>query len=320
MADPIGAALIGAAASAVGGALAGPFVMKGLVAMKSRQTIQKELEEHKQKQGTPTMGGLIVFIGLAAGTAAAWGPSFIPAWIILAAFGIIGFLDDYLVPKMKPGSRGFDWKPKLALQVASAAGALWLSGWTDPLALAFGVFIILFFSNAFNFSDGLDGLAGGLGMLLSAGLIGLILMRPTEAALGVVPVLAVLAAGFMPFLFFNAAPARVFMGDVGALPFGALLGWAALMTGRQEGGGVEWVQALPLVVISLVMLAEIIPPPLQVLSVKLRGGKRLFPFKTPIHHGFQSAGWPETRVVSMFHLVQLACVVAAWLILWSSRS
>jgi phospho-N-acetylmuramoyl-pentapeptide-transferase len=294
--------------------------MKALVAIKSSQIIQKEIEEHKQKQGTPTMGGLIVFAGLAGGTAAVGGASFIPAWIILAAFGVIGFLDDYLVPKVKEGSRGFDWKPKLALQVIGATAALWLSGWTDPLALAFGVFVILFFSNAYNFSDGLDGLAGGLGMLLSAGLIGLILMRPTEGSMSVVPVLAVLAAGLIPFLFFNAAPARVFMGDVGALPFGALLGWAALMTGREANGSLAWAQALPLLVLSLVMLAEIIPPPLQVLSVKLRGGKRLFPFKTPIHHGFQSAGWPETRVVTMFHLVQLACVMAAWLILWSSRS
>ena len=123
-----------------------------------------------------------------------------------------------------------------------------------------------------------------------------------------------LAAAFVPFLFYNAPPAKVFMGDVGALPIGALLGWAFLLVGRPQGVPMD-LNLGGACVMSLLLVAELLPVPLQVLSVKLRKGKRLFP-RTPIHHAFQHSGWPETRVVWAFHLVQAVLVAVGVGIVW----
>jgi phospho-N-acetylmuramoyl-pentapeptide-transferase len=98
------------------------------------------------------------------------------------------------------------------------------------------------------------------------------------------------------------------MGDIGALPLGALLGWCVGETLRHAESPVS--VSAPLVLLSLVLLAEVLPVPLQIGWVKLTG-RRLFPFKTPVHHGFQAAGWPETRTVALFHLVQAGLVVVA---------
>lgn len=287
-------------------AVAAPFVMKALIAAKSRQTISAHIQEHAHKQGTPTMGGIIALVGILAGFGVGWTEELVAPLVLLIGFAIVGFADDYIVPKMMPGKRGLGWMPKLGLEVGASIAAAWLTGWKEPLQIGAFVFLILFLSNAYNFADGLDSLAGGLGMILCAGLAAAF---PSPA---MVLVGAVMFVAFIPFLFYNAPPARVFMGDVGALPLGALIGWmvavALLPTVSEAFLNVGAI--LPMTLILLVMLAEIVPVPLQIASVKLRK-KRLFNFKTPIHHAFQEKGWPETRIVWMFHLVQLSCVVVA---------
>lgn len=305
------AAAAGAACAA--SAVSAPFIMKALVAAKSRQTISQHLEEHKAKQGTPTMGGLIVLVGIAAALALNWSLEAAGAAVVLGAFAAVGFLDDYLIPKLQPGKRGFDWMPKLACQIIAVVAALAFTGRTQPVDFALGLFLVLFFANAYNFSDGLDGLAGGLGVLLSLGFVGVAAAGLAGAALSAYgPLLAGMAGAFLPFLYFNANPAKVFMGDVGALPFGAFFGWAAFhLLVPSSASGPDWAMFWPLFVLSLVMVAELVPVPLQVASAKLRGGKRLFPFKTPIHHGFQQHGWPETRIVALFHVVQGGLVIGA---------
>ncbi|MBA4292400.1 hypothetical protein C0431_05470 [bacterium] len=320
-------------ASLMASAVAAPFVFKMLVAMKSRQNVSAHLAEHAHKQGTPTMGGIIVLIGLLTGMACTWRAEYLGVLVLVLGFAAVGFADDFLVPKMKPGSRGLHWAPKLGLEIGAAVGAAFLTGWNDPVQMGVFVFLVLFLSNAYNFSDGLDTLAGGLGVILSAGLA-LIVIFPPMAGLGtklvtelstplstqysIVIICSSLLVSFLPFLYLNSPPARVFMGDVGALPIGAVLAWIASMLLLPTGDptvNISLSNLFPLAVLFGVMIAEIIPPPLQVFWVKVFK-KRLFNFKTPIHHAFQEKGWPETRIVWLFHVVQAGLVVLALGMIW----
>lgn len=294
-------------------------IYKALLALRSRQTVSQYAPEgHQKKQGTPTMGGLIVVLGglVGIGWGAATQPTAQPlalgAFVLLALFALIGFVDDFVVPRMFPGKRGLGWKQKIAMQVVAAAvGAGIVYGWSFGAAGLACVFLVLFFSNAYNFSDGLDSLAGTLLLGLGGGLafIGFL-----DGGLAVPLILLPLLAGVIPFLYLNAPPAKVFMGDVGSLGIGAVLGLAAtaLMAIpplkdasagdpnlHLSGMGMAAVVAIA----GFMMVVELVPVPLQILSVKLRK-KRLFPY-TPIHHAFEKAGWPETRVVAAFALTQL---------------
>lgn len=287
-------------AFAVSGLLARP-ILQTLLRLNSRQTVSVHAPEgHQKKQGTPTMGGLIVVAGALAAMAIS-GYRDYAAITLLVGFALIGFIDDFVVPRRFVGKRGLGWRQKIAMQIVVAVGAALLTR-INPLGIGLIVFVVLFYSNAYNFSDGLDGLAGTILLGLGTGLLALGYLEDMRTA-WLVPVAALLG-GVLPFLFVNAPPARVFMGDVGSLPIGAVLGYvvARFALGQNVGGYHIVVAAGPLVVISLVMAAELIPVPLQILSVKVRK-KRLFPY-TPIHHAFEKAGWPETRVVFHFALVQ----------------
>lgn len=271
-----------------------------LLALRSRQTVSEYApESHQAKQGTPTMGGLIVLVGFLAGVLAGAPDTSLIALVL--GFAAIGFLDDFVVPRCKPGARGLGWKPKLVLQLLTAGAVLWWSQRDAGLAaIAIGCFVILFSSNAYNFADGLDGLAGTIGVLLCIGLVALALLSglPTIA---VAP--AAIIAGFVPFLALNAPPARVFMGDIGSLPIGAALGYVAL-----ELSG-EPTMFPPLAVLSGILLLELVPVPLQIFWVKVFK-KRLFSY-TPIHHAFEKRGWPESRVVWLFGLIQFVLTAGA---------
>lgn len=282
--------------------------------LNARQTISQFVPEHAQKQGTPTMGGLIILPGLMLSlivTPGGWPPA-----ILVAGFALIGFLDDFVLPRTIKGSRGLSWKPKLLLEMLVACAVAYWQYRLGPDAPAwrgviFVAFLILFFSNAYNFADGMDGLAGGLLLCIApTALVIVLILGPEPTALAAC---AAMAAGILPFLLLNAPPAKVFMGDVGALPVGALLGWvfARIWFAEPPSGGcvdIAAPQAL-VVIVGLVLIVELVPVPLQILSVKLRK-KRLF-HRTPIHHSFQDKGWPETRVVALFLVAQLICSAAA---------
>lgn len=310
--------------------IAAPFVFRLLLAMKSRQTISQHIQEHAHKQGTPTMGGIIVLCGLIAGMVFGWRSELLAPLVLVVGFGAVGFLDDYLMPRWKPGSRGLGWMPKLGLEIGAAVLAAFFMGWQDPFMMGFFVFMVLFLSNAYNFADGLDGLAGGLGMILCFGLalhgfiaLGLGIGAPQNLLPAVVLTMSILAVSFIPFLMLNAPPAKVFMGDVGALPIGAVLGWAcAVGSAVQPLKGDLALSPLMLGTILIflgVMFIEIVPVPLQIASVKLRK-KRLFNFKTPVHHAFQDRGWPETRIVWTFHLVQIGLLILGFVFLFQVGS
>lgn len=314
----------------VGGIFAYP-ILQSLIALKSRQTVSQYAPEgHQKKQGTPTMGGLIIVVGFLAALAYVWYrypagdmPGFLTLFL---GFALIGFTDDFIVPRLMPGKRGLGWKQKIAMQFGVAWLALAVSGYGFTWYAFVGWFLILFFSNAYNFADGLDGLAATLGILFF-GAIGVIALIA-----GVRHEIVALSFGFigaiLPFLFFNMPPARVFMGDVGSLPIGAVMGFMVTRltflpssyyrlfesgNERFAGRSFEFVHlhgtmVLPamfwaLVVLSLMMVAELVPVPLQIFSVKLRK-KRIFP-ATPIHHGFEVKGWPESRVVWFFAWLQV---------------
>lgn len=298
----------------IAGACAALFawpVMRMLLATRSRQTVSEYAPEgHQKKQGTPTMGGILVVLGIAVGVTLLGLSNRVGMavpWML--GFALIGFADDFVVPRMMPGKRGLGWKQKIVAQIALAAGAVPLLGWEWSVpSVALAVFVVLFACNAYNFADGLDGLAGSLGVVLALGFAGMLALA--EAPSGWIPMCGALAGALVPFLFLNAPPAKVFMGDVGSLAIGALLGlWACVLIA--PGGpstislpGVAWVAIL-----GGVLVAELVPVPLQVLSVKVTG-KKLF-LMTPIHHGFEKRGWPETRIVFTFVLVQVVLAVAA---------
>ena len=320
-----------------------------LLALKSRQTVSQYAPEgHQKKQGTPTMGGLIVAFGFLAvplngvlrgdqmhfkQNAGIFG--------LFLAFAIIGFIDDFVVPRMLVGKRGLGWKQKIVMQfVAAVLCAHFMYG--DFSLECWGtVFFILFFSNAYNFSDGLDALAG----LLLVGLVfGLTFIAYFEAQWGLSRYLIALLGAILPFLYLNKPKAKVFMGDVGSLPIGAVLGLVVgVLVYPRTGPGLEFnssiihtdmsgtpfVTALSqtngwilrdaiLLIVSGMMIVELVPVPLQILSVKVRK-KKLFSF-TPIHHAFERKGWPEIKVVAVFAGCQLALsLIAAVLAMYACK-
>lgn len=299
-------------------AVATPFVLRALRALGSKQTVSEFVPEHAGKQGTPTMGGWIILVGFAVAGAIA-GIARVDLWILFGGFAAIGFLDDFAVPKWRPGTRGLGWTQKLSLQIIAVGIALFAGGWNFGEALTWGMVAgVVGVANAYNFSDGLDGLAGGLLALIAAGFLALEWVVSGPGAVGLVA--ACMVGATIPFLFVNAPPAKVFMGDVGSLPIGAVLGWLCLEVLSHplaRGSSAAWVWGA-VGLLGLVLLAELLPVPLQILSVKLRGS-RLFP-RTPIHHAFQHAGWPETRVTAAFLLTQVvAGVSAVWMADFAAR-
>lgn len=294
-----------------------PLVYRLLLKAQSRQTISEFVPEHATKQGTPTMGGIIVLIGLVASFFFVPVERLLTPLILIVGFAAIGFLDDYIVPRMVKTSRGLGWKQKILMQIVVALAAYLAAGIVAWGALVFLVVVVLFFANAYNFADGMDTLAGGIAVMLALGfaVVGRLVIVDVQTDAAVLVLMAGLAASSVPFLFLNAPPARLFMGDVGALPIGALLGWAFLEVGRPNPTVPYSLHLVAACVMSLLLVVELVPVPLQVLSAKLRKGKRLFP-RTPIHHAFQHAGWPETRVVWMFHLVQAVLVAIGVGIVW----
>lgn len=280
-----------------------------LVRIKSRQTVSEFLgETHQMKQGTPTMGGLIALPGFAV---AAWASG---SWRYLGlylGFAMIGLLDDFVVPRLLTGKRGLGWVPKLALELAVAVPCVTLFLGEIRERDLEAIFVVLFFANAYNFADGLDGLAGGLLLIIAPVL--LVLGSQWVPSAGIASC-AALCGAVIPFLFLNSPPAKIFMGDVGSLPIGATLGmvvvhlysgWGA--SGMRESHIRNAIYLdLGLLLLSLVLIAELVPVPLQIISVKLRKGKRLFP-RTPIHHTFEHWGWPESKITWTFLLVQLVC-------------
>ncbi len=267
-------------------------------------------ESHKEKAGTPSMGGIgiLAAVLVAAVLAVVAVDSATAAVPVVAAgtvlFGMIGLWDDR-AKQRGVGAKGIKARHRIIIELAlgmlftwllvttaslgSDGGKLGFGSLPLPLHILLGALVIAGSANAVNLTDGLDGLAGGtcalagLAMACVCWIIGL----PTMALLCLC--VAGAAAGF---LWFNCKPAAVWMGDVGSLGLGGALGLIAV------AAGIEWVFA----VIAAVFVVEVVSVILQVTYFKATGGKRLFPM-TPIHHSFELMGWQESKIVVRFWLL-----------------
>jgi phospho-N-acetylmuramoyl-pentapeptide-transferase len=306
--------------------LVGPWLIRRLGALRVGQPIRAIGPAHQSKAGTPTMGGLLILLALVV-SVLLWSEldnRFV--WILLGltiGYGVLGFVDDY--QKVRKGSSaGVSARTKLVWQTVLALG-VGLAIYTDPnfdkeLAVPFfkdftpnlgifyiplAAFIIVAASNGVNLTDGLDGLAIGP-VMISAATFLLLAYAAGHAviadylAIKYVPGAGQLAifcgalvGGGLGFLWFNASPAELFMGDVGALALGGALGTIAVLI-RQE---------ILLAVVGGIFVLETVSVMIQVTSFKLTG-KRVF-LMTPIHHHYEQLGWPEQKIVVRFWIVSI---------------
>lgn len=280
---------------------------------------EEGLESHKSKGGTPTMGG-IVFILCSILTIYALNFSFITnPYINLITFsflsyGLIGFLDDYLII-VKKTNDGLSPKQKYGLQSIVAILFFILAKFFIPdfssvitiplinfeldLMWIYPIFVYFMFTattNAVNLTDGLDGLATGLSIFA---IVPFAVFAIINKNYEVATYCFVIIAALFGFLCFNKHPAKIFMGDTGSLALGGLLSSLAILT-KQE---------LLLIIIGGVFLTETLSVILQVIYFKLTHGKRLFKM-SPIHHHFELCGWSEKKVVTIFWATGLILAVA----------
>ncbi len=307
--------------------LLGPRLIDYLRRAQIGQSIREEgPQAHQVKAGTPTMGGLLILFAVMIPTLlwADLGNRFV--WLTVGstlAFGLIGFLDDYLKVQRKH-NQGLTARGKLALQFVAgiAVGLLVLriEGFEPALTFPFfkdlvvdvGIFyvvvasvVLVFTSNAVNLTDGLDGLAIGATLVAAASYAIFTYIAGNSIAARYLQVSYVPGAGevavfcsalvgaSLGFLWFNAHPAEVFMGDVGSLSLGGAIGTVALVA-RQE---------IVLVIVGGLFVMEAVSVILQVASFKYRG-KRIFRM-APLHHHFELAGWSEPKIIVRFWIMAI---------------
>ncbi len=302
-------------------ALLCPIIIPFLHKLKFGQQVRDDgPQSHLKKQGTPTMGGLIILSSIII-TSLFYIPSYpkiIPVLFMTAGFGIIGFLDDYIKIILKR-SEGLTPLQKLAGQIVITGIFAWYvlnsgevgtdmlipftGGFEDGKFLSLGILFVpaLFFvtlgtDNGVNFTDGLDGLCTSVTILVATFLT----IVAIGEDMGISPITGAVVGGLLGFLLFNVYPAHVFMGDTGSLALGGFVASAAYM------------MRLPLFIpiIGLIYLVEVLSVIIQVTYFKKTGGKRIFKM-APIHHHFELCGWSETRVVAVFSIVTaILCMVA----------
>ncbi|MGD0723954.1 MAG: phospho-N-acetylmuramoyl-pentapeptide-transferase [Spirochaetia bacterium] len=300
--------------------LFGPWVIARLRAIKTGWTAREDTPTtHRAKAGTPTMGGVLIILSVGISTLLWQDPASMYTWLLLFAafgFGAIGFADDWL--KMSRRKKGISAGVKIGGQFLVSAlivTALYLQkGETTTLLylpffkravldlswfyIPFAVVLMVGYSNAVNLTDGLDGLAIGLVIMVALALTVLAyltgrvdyaeyLQIPFVKGGGEVAIfcLAVVGAS-VGFLWFNSHPAEVWMGDTGSLPLGGVLGVVALILKKE----------ILILILGGVFVLEILSVTIQVVSFKLTG-KRVFKM-APLHHHFELSGWPESKVVT----------------------
>ncbi len=295
----------------------GPLVIPFLKRLKVGQTERTEgPESHLKKNGTPTMGGILFLVSVVVTSLLFVKdyPRIVPILFLTLGFGLIGFLDDYIKVVLKRSMGLRAWQ-KFALQiVVTGIFVFYLLRYTDvSLAMRVpfldGVYLdfgwwnipILFFIvigtvNGTNFTDGLDGLASSVTVLVAT----FFTVVAIGTGSGIEPITCAVVGALLGFLLFNVHPASVFMGDTGSLALGGFVAAAAYM------------MQMPIfiAIVGFIYLIEVVSVIMQVSYFKLTGGKRIFKM-APIHHHFELCGWSETRVVAVFSIVTaLLCLVA----------
>jgi phospho-N-acetylmuramoyl-pentapeptide-transferase len=305
----------------------GPTIIEALRKLRVGQAIREDgPQSHLKKAGTPTMGGTLMLFSLVVSTLAWSDPANLKVWVVLGVtlgFGAVGFFDDYLKVTRRH-SRGLPARLKFwSLVVIATVGCaiLWsrpgfdtrlyipfLKGLQPDLGwfyLPFAVFVVVGASNAVNLTDGLDGLA--IGPIITASLTYLIftyaaghvriaeyLQIPYVPGAGELAIFcAAIAGSALGFLWYNAYPAQVFMGDVGSLAMGGALGMVAIVSNFE----------IVLALVGGVFVMETVSVMLQVASFKARR-KRIFRM-APIHHHFELKGWAEPKIIVRFWIISI---------------
>ena len=292
-----------------------PVIIPYLHKMKFGQTVRDDgPKEHLKKTGTPTMGGIMIIISFffSAILFSTQNREGLLVIFVTVAFGVIGFLDDY-IKVIKKRSLGLRAYQKFFLQmIVTGLLAYYLmqdqsyreiyipftNGLTFDLGMTYPVFVfivVLGTVNGTNFTDGLDGLATGVTSLVTVFFLFCCLSMDKQMS----PVVSGALGSLLGFLLFNAHPAKIMMGDTGSLALGGFISSVALFLKMP----------LFIVIVGVIYLAEVLSVALQVLYFKATKGKRLFKM-APIHHHFELLGWEEPKVVATFYVVTaIACLV-----------
>ncbi len=301
-------------------ALLGPVVIPFLRRLKVGQTERKELESHLKKNGTPTMGGLMILAGIILTSVFYLKdyPKIIPVLFVTIGYGVIGFLDDYLKVVLRRSDGLLAWQKMLCQILVTGIFIFYVyrftdvslkmlipftGGFADGLYLDLGILTVpvMFLAvvgtvNGANFTDGVDGLASSVTVLIAT----FFTVVAIGTGSGLEPITCAVVGALLGFLLFNVYPASVFMGDTGSLALGGFVASTAYM------------MQMPIFILiaGIIYWVELLSVMIQVTYFKKTGGKRIFRM-APIHHHFELGGWSETRVVAVFSITTaIFCLVA----------
>lgn len=293
-----------------------PVLIPWLRRLKIGQTVREDgPAAHLRKNGTPTMGGVIILVSVTATTLIFLKdyPECVPILFLTLGFGLLGFLDDYIKVVCRR-SMGLSPLQKmlgqiaitgvfayyllnytdvcLAMKVPFLSDVFWnFGGWNLPILF----FVVLGTVNGVNFTDGLDGLAGSVTLMVAV----FFSVVAVGVESGIEPVTCSVAGALLGFLLFNVYPASVFMGDTGSLALGGFVAACGYMLQMP----------LYIAIVGVVYLAEVVSVILQVTYFRCSGGKRLLRM-APLHHHIELCGWSETRIMTLFTIVTaLLCLV-----------
>ena len=298
-------------------ALAGPLLIPFLRWLKCGQTVRDDgPAAHRKKSGTPTMGGILILASMAATSLLFVRdyPDIAPVLFLTVGFGLVGLMDDYIKVVCRRSMGLTPWQKLFGQLTVTGIFAWYLTHytgvslamkvpWMPGRYLDFGMwnipilfFIVLGTTNGTNFTDGLDGLAGSVTLMVAV----FFSVVAIGTASGIEPVTCAAAGALMGFLLFNVHPAAVFMGDTGSLALGGFV------------AGCSYMLQMPLfiAIVGVIYLAEVCSVILQVGYYKLSGGKRIFKM-APLHHHFELCGWSETKITALFTIITaLMCLLA----------
>lgn len=300
-----------------------PIIIPFLKRLKWGQYVRSNgPKSHLRKTGTPTMGGIVILLGIVL-TSILYlkeNKDIIPVLFATVGFGLIGFLDDYLKIVMKRSMGLKVWQKLLGQILVTIVFVIYFTKHTDvgtsvliPFSGGFDegyyleigiwfipmmIFIMLGTVNGANFTDGLDGLAASVTLQITT----FFSVAAIVVGSSISPITNAAAGSLLGFLVFNIYPARVFMGDTGSLALGGFVAASAFMLKMP----------LFLIIVGLIYLIEVISVILQIVYFRITGGKRIFRM-APIHHHFELCGWSEMKVVSVFSIATALCCIIALL-------
>ena len=295
----------------------GPFIIPLLKRLKAGQTVRDDgPSTHLKKSGTPTMGGILIMVSVAV-TSVLYVkdyPKITPVLFLTLGFGLIGFLDDYIKVVLRRSMGLKPWQKMFLQIVVTGIFAYYLLNAADvslTMRIPFmeGYFVdfgrlnipLLFVVvigtvNGTNFTDGLDGLASSVTVMVAT----FFTVAAVGTGAGIAPITCAVTGALLGFLLFNVHPASVFMGDTGSLALGGFVAACAYMMQMP----------LYLPIVGLIYVVEVLSVIIQVVYYKISGGKRIFKM-APLHHHFELCGWKETKVVAVFSIITaMLCLLA----------